>query len=1272
MSHVDPGPLSSYNSLADPHLSGFFSNTRMKKYLCRQGLITRRGQIVSESTYRINMARKEHKKHVKNLLASAIVHKTLDMERHRQVEIKRKLEEIAKIELVRRVRASTSGNKSEENLLPLLANSARAKRGRPVSGPTPRSKARKQRSSRPYSAPAKDNKLHANSGREGRSLSNDDGRPESRRGARHRERGMDELTKHDLNKNGLSNAELDTRNLTSLDTVALRKYAYMLSKHEQGVNAVSPYLMPQVGYRLPSPPKSPRGTARSRNSRRRHQSPRDSLSARSVSPGQHQARGDDPKGSPRGDKVTVDGQLIIHRQEPAMKGQEKVQSFCTVSIKYHGKKLVLPKDQVDPYQEVLVEQQHCGGNTLHVFKEKLLPGSTFRFISRRHRGYPFSLSLYIDGLMDCRVSSCCEYKHVPGSKLGGKQGHFSLVGVTGSAPCYRCQVEKELRLQRKTKKKSKTKAEATSHEDQEEVTQEAEKEEEETNIVPVEESDSEGETTRSDDTPKEVDVNETADDKNEYEEDFEDEDEDKEEKSKEKSDEESDEEDKKVEDEAPLELIHGEVEEETHQRADSPVPVFGAPAGDAPAGDALAGDAPIGDAPAGDASNKAMLSPDKQKQKMSEYDYQLSDGRKIEGYSSEEEYLDKDQKGVAQVEIHESAEPVRFTSSHSLFWRYSDSEDESAKLESSSSSSTSDSSYQKSSASFSSPISPRQKLMHVKELDDVTESGDIRGTDDGVTVTTGKQETVEVAMSEMDESEKLVEDQVVTKKALFEDPNFMKPKLKPSSPRTIEEAAARVVADVSTEVLLEEHMERVQRESHHPLADSDNSERFLSEHLHHQEEESPAPAEKHVRFERPKTAKDHRRLPTNAENEVKELQTVAEDDSSVLFLDHNTSSSSSSESDLERNSEKGSDESGIQAAQNSKVEDSLKLDLLGHDSEVSTGTQDRSGQHTFDCDSAGKNDLVQEDNDKENVLESEEMETAVQESDSNFQDWAIHNSATSDSDAHEAFHHRTTELNIISTTTITSSTAPISTAIGTVGTTESVTSPRETHPHLKSLQNGKEHDSSVASESGHDSETSTEGKHHRPKSAHIGKGRLYGSESESGRDSEASTKGIHHRPKSAVYGKGHLKGKSKDSHHGSLRSRSSSSSSSSSSSGSHGSTSPRQKHGSGSSSQTEDSSSEYSEETSKTSSSPYHHGSSSQHSSSIHQHPSPSPSPSSPSGSLLSRNEQAASLALAGVNLDQKKVKEICHHVEKNDQLEEVTLRNVELESWRFRGWLFP
>ena len=69
--------------------------------------VTRRGNIVTENQYRLNMARKEHKTHVRDLLAQAIVHKTLDLERTRQVEIKSKLEEISKIELVRRVRVSS-------------------------------------------------------------------------------------------------------------------------------------------------------------------------------------------------------------------------------------------------------------------------------------------------------------------------------------------------------------------------------------------------------------------------------------------------------------------------------------------------------------------------------------------------------------------------------------------------------------------------------------------------------------------------------------------------------------------------------------------------------------------------------------------------------------------------------------------------------------------------------------------------------------------------------------------------------------------------------------------------------------------------------------------------------------------------------------------------------------------------------------------------------------------------------------------------------------
>ena len=61
----------------------------------------------------------------------------------------------------------------------------------------------------------------------------------------------------------------------------------------------------------------------------------------------------------------------------------------------------------------------------------------FTFVSRRHRGSPFGLTIYINGIQNIRVSSCCEYKHNPGHKVGGKNSQFGLVAVHGAAPCYR-------------------------------------------------------------------------------------------------------------------------------------------------------------------------------------------------------------------------------------------------------------------------------------------------------------------------------------------------------------------------------------------------------------------------------------------------------------------------------------------------------------------------------------------------------------------------------------------------------------------------------------------------------------------------------------------------------------------------------------------------------------------------------------------------------------------------------------------------------------------
>ena len=147
---------------------------------------------------------------------------------------------------------------------------------------------------------------------------------------------------------------------------------------------------------------------------------------------------------------------------------------------YFGSNLKLDYERTDPRDEVMIEQQHCGGNTLIVFREHILPHSKmhplyylilkcpfrkkfvslclpllgdFTFTSRRHRGYPFSLTFYINGVQDCRLSTCCEYKHARGARIGGKAGKFAVLGIQGAAPCYRCQINESMKEGAKKKKK---------------------------------------------------------------------------------------------------------------------------------------------------------------------------------------------------------------------------------------------------------------------------------------------------------------------------------------------------------------------------------------------------------------------------------------------------------------------------------------------------------------------------------------------------------------------------------------------------------------------------------------------------------------------------------------------------------------------------------------------------------------------------------------------------------------------------------------------------
>ncbi|XP_071987621.1 uncharacterized protein [Engystomops pustulosus] len=107
-------------------------------------------------------------------------------------------------------------------------------------------------------------------------------------------------------------------------------------------------------------------------------------------------------------------------------------SDVEMTLQYVGSGLHLSSEILTPKDELRMFQQICGGESLCVFKGYLSPGDSFRIISRRHYGFPFSASIYINGLIAARISWCCEYRHQ------GRHGCFRITQRSGGRPCYRC------------------------------------------------------------------------------------------------------------------------------------------------------------------------------------------------------------------------------------------------------------------------------------------------------------------------------------------------------------------------------------------------------------------------------------------------------------------------------------------------------------------------------------------------------------------------------------------------------------------------------------------------------------------------------------------------------------------------------------------------------------------------------------------------------------------------------------------------------------------
>ncbi|XP_035270191.1 glutamate-rich protein 3 isoform X10 [Anguilla anguilla] len=388
MSYLNSGLLSTYNSLTDKHLAGYFNNTRIRRHLQRVGLITRSGKIVPDKEYRLKLVRRDHQRHVRECLAQAIFHKVLDMERHHQIEIKRKLEDFARRERVHKIKVERS-KRYDEDVIPLISP-------KPPSGP--------RNGRRQPSGPEGE---HSES-----SESPGSSRPNTAPGKMQRPHRLQPINRNTASVrrtspgSRLRDSSDDTEQQFTLTEKDLRPVTVTEFSH-----GLSPYQLPIINnYITPVPPSTKRTLKGTQNG---------TMRGRRLRP------------------TTAPSATAIEQQDSKLY-KTSVHSNVSVTMVYYGKTVHLSHDDIDMRDEVKVFQQHCGGENVCVYKGRLMEGEAFLFVSRRHRGFPFSLTFFLNGLQVDRLSSCCEFKHRKGSRLGGKHGHFGFSSVGGASPCYKC------------------------------------------------------------------------------------------------------------------------------------------------------------------------------------------------------------------------------------------------------------------------------------------------------------------------------------------------------------------------------------------------------------------------------------------------------------------------------------------------------------------------------------------------------------------------------------------------------------------------------------------------------------------------------------------------------------------------------------------------------------------------------------------------------------------------------------------------------------------
>ncbi|KAF4021666.1 hypothetical protein G4228_013720 [Cervus hanglu yarkandensis] len=347
--------LAAYNSLTDKHLAGYFNNTRIRRHLLRSGL------------------------------------------RYHQLEIKKKLETLARKERIQRFKGEHT-RWTIENNIPLLSPrppvGPKTNRGHSVLVDERHSSPVTPTAPRPYTAPG-------------------NMQPPIR---------LQPLPSNPAVRT-VPKITLGSRSNTSLletetpfpigGKKAMMKFRNSMDNSQE----MNRYQFPSINrYIMPIPPPLP---------------PTSGKITKENRPETWRRRRFRPTTAPNGlEPAFTKDSRRIHKTP--------LRSNAAITMIYLGKNVHLAYDHPDFRDEIKVYQQHCGGENLCVYTGKLLEKETFQFISKRHQGFPFSLTFFLNGIQVNRLSSCCEYKHRKGSRLGGKRGYFGFVCVERSSPCYKC------------------------------------------------------------------------------------------------------------------------------------------------------------------------------------------------------------------------------------------------------------------------------------------------------------------------------------------------------------------------------------------------------------------------------------------------------------------------------------------------------------------------------------------------------------------------------------------------------------------------------------------------------------------------------------------------------------------------------------------------------------------------------------------------------------------------------------------------------------------